>query len=70
MSQDEKLDEALKGTFPASDAFYLAPTSAASVAPRKSPLKEGRSSALPLEGIGERAAGSSGFQALAQPRLL
>lgn len=25
MSQDEKLDEALKATFPASDAFYLAP---------------------------------------------
>ena len=25
MNQDEKLDEALKGTFPASDAFYLAP---------------------------------------------
>jgi hypothetical protein len=23
MNQDEKLDEALKGTFPASDAFYL-----------------------------------------------
>lgn len=25
MSQDEKLDEALKATFPASDAFYLSP---------------------------------------------
>ncbi|MGE0873657.1 MAG: hypothetical protein AB7O31_03185 [Burkholderiales bacterium] len=25
LSQDEKLDEALKDTFPASDAFYLAP---------------------------------------------
>ena len=25
MTQDEKLDEALKGTFPASDAFYLSP---------------------------------------------
>jgi hypothetical protein len=25
MSQDEKLDEALKGTFPASDPFYLSP---------------------------------------------
>jgi hypothetical protein len=32
MSQDEKLDEALKGTFPASDAFYLSPESAESVA--------------------------------------
>src|SRR5437016_3477797 len=32
MSQDEKLDEALKGTFPASDAFYLPPQSTASVA--------------------------------------
>ena len=28
MNQDEKLDEALKGTFPASDAFYLAPDDA------------------------------------------
>lgn len=28
MSQDEKLDEALKGTFPASDAFYLSPDNA------------------------------------------
>jgi hypothetical protein len=25
LSLEEKLDEALKGTFPASDAFYLAP---------------------------------------------
>jgi hypothetical protein len=25
LSQEEKLDEALKGTFPASDAFYLPP---------------------------------------------
>ena len=25
MTQDEKLDEALKGTFPASDAFFLLP---------------------------------------------
>ena len=25
LNLDEKLDEALKGTFPASDAFYLAP---------------------------------------------
>lgn len=25
MTQDEKLDEALKETFPASDAFYLLP---------------------------------------------
>jgi hypothetical protein len=25
MTLDEKLDEALKGTFPASDAFYLSP---------------------------------------------
>jgi len=40
MTQDEKLDEALKGTFPASDAFYLAPKSTASDAPRKSLLKE------------------------------
>jgi hypothetical protein len=31
MSQDEKLDEALKGTFPASDAFYLSPDSAESL---------------------------------------
>jgi hypothetical protein len=28
MTQDEKLDEALKETFPASDAFYLAPDNA------------------------------------------
>lgn len=28
LSADEKLDEALKGTFPASDAFYLAPDAA------------------------------------------
>jgi hypothetical protein len=28
LSQDEKLDEALKGTFPASDAFYFAPEDA------------------------------------------
>ena len=32
MSQDEKLEEALKGTFPASDAFYLSPESAESAA--------------------------------------
>ena len=25
MTQDEKLDEALRGTFPASDAFWLEP---------------------------------------------
>jgi hypothetical protein len=25
LNLDEKLDEALRGTFPASDAFYLAP---------------------------------------------
>jgi hypothetical protein len=31
MNQDEKLDEALKGTFPASDAFYLYPDSTESV---------------------------------------
>jgi len=54
MIQDERLDEALKGTFPASDAFYLAPESTASVAPRKSLLKEKGSLdvQLPLEGIG------------------
>jgi hypothetical protein len=28
MTQDEKLDEALKETFPASDPFYLAPDNA------------------------------------------
>lgn len=28
MTQDEKLDEALKETFPASDAFWLAPAAA------------------------------------------
>lgn len=28
LNLDEKLDEALKGTFPASDAFYLAPDDA------------------------------------------
>jgi hypothetical protein len=28
LSLDEKLDEALKGTFPASDAFHLAPDDA------------------------------------------
>lgn len=32
MTQDEKLDEALKGTFPASDAFYLSPDKARPVA--------------------------------------
>lgn len=32
MTQDEKLDEALKGTFPASDAFYLSPSNAEPVA--------------------------------------
>ena len=32
MTQDEKLDEALKGTFPASDAFYLSPDRADSAA--------------------------------------
>ena len=32
MSLDEKLDEALKGTFPASDAFYLSPDAAGSLA--------------------------------------
>lgn len=32
MTQDEKLDDALKGTFPASDAFYLSPESTGSVA--------------------------------------
>lgn len=25
MTQEQKLDEALKGTFPASDAFYIQP---------------------------------------------
>lgn len=30
MTLDEKLDEALKGTFPASDAFYLPPENALS----------------------------------------
>ncbi|HET9734069.1 MAG TPA: hypothetical protein VFP62_02250 [Burkholderiales bacterium] len=29
MTQDEKLDEALRGTFPASDAFWLEPQAAA-----------------------------------------
>jgi hypothetical protein len=29
MTQDEKLDEALKETFPASDAFYVLPETAA-----------------------------------------
>jgi hypothetical protein len=29
MTQDEKLDEALRGTFPASDAFWLDPQAAA-----------------------------------------
>jgi hypothetical protein len=28
LNLDEKLDEALRGTFPASDAFYLAPDAA------------------------------------------
>jgi hypothetical protein len=28
MTQDEKLDEALRGTFPASDAFWLEPQAA------------------------------------------
>jgi hypothetical protein len=28
MTLEEKLDEALKGTFPASDAFWLAPENA------------------------------------------
>ena len=32
MTLDEKLDDALKGTFPASDAFYLSPHNTASVA--------------------------------------
>lgn len=32
MTLDEKLDEALKGTFPASDAFYLSPVQAELVA--------------------------------------
>ena len=32
MTLDEKLDEALKGTFPASDAFYLSPDGAGSLA--------------------------------------
>ena len=32
MSLDEKLEEALKGTFPASDPFYLSPESGESVA--------------------------------------
>lgn len=32
MTLDEKLDEALKGTFPASDAFYLSPAKAALLA--------------------------------------
>lgn len=32
MTQDEKLDEALKGTFPASDAFYLSPDETGSLA--------------------------------------
>lgn len=32
MTQEEKLDEALKGTFPASDAFYLSPDRADSAA--------------------------------------
>lgn len=29
LTPDEKLDEALKGTFPASDAFYLPPDDSA-----------------------------------------
>jgi hypothetical protein len=33
MTQDEKLDEALKGTFPASDAFYVPPADALSEYP-------------------------------------
>jgi hypothetical protein len=32
MSLDEKLDDALKGTFPASDPFYLSPQPRASAA--------------------------------------
>jgi hypothetical protein len=32
MTLDEKLDEALKGTFPASDAFYIAAEMTASIA--------------------------------------
>ena len=32
MTQEEKLDEALKGTFPASDAFYLSPDGSDSAA--------------------------------------
>lgn len=31
MTQEEKLDEALRGTFPASDAFWLAPEAVAQV---------------------------------------
>jgi hypothetical protein len=37
MTQDEKLDEALKGTFPASDAFYLSPDQADSAANEQMP---------------------------------
>lgn len=32
MTLEEKLDDALKGTFPASDAFYLSPDRAQSFA--------------------------------------
>jgi hypothetical protein len=37
MTQDEKLDEALKGTFPASDAFYLSPSNVVRVAEDREP---------------------------------
>ena len=39
MTQEEKLDEALKGTFPASDAFYLSPDKADSAAYEQTPAR-------------------------------
>lgn len=43
MTQDEKLDEALRGTFPASDAFYLSPD--------RDSLANGEVEALPVLGL-------------------
>jgi hypothetical protein len=50
MTQDQKLDEALKGTFPASDAFYLSPDDSR---PAAGPLSLQECDALDVRGMGK-----------------
>jgi hypothetical protein len=51
MTQDQKLDEALKETFPASDAFYLSPEDFGP-APERGSLPARKRDAVELRGAG------------------